>query len=192
MFAVWALVALASPIARGVLTGLSAGAKFVSLALIPLFARGLGAVRSRGTELAALCAAIAFVLPFLPFIPDGGIHEIWHRTLGYQVNRPSPFSIWGQVDGIHLLHVAVDVAAAGLALLVAFLPRRRDLVTVAALGAAVLLAFQIAAGHWFYLYIVWFAPFAFVALMAPYFIDREPEPVRVEPEADRQLEPALP
>jgi hypothetical protein len=192
MFAVWALVAIASPVGRGVLTGLSAAAKFVSLALIPLFARGLGAVRSRGTELAALCAAIAFVVPFLPFIPDGGIHEVWHRTLGYQVNRPSPFSIWGQVGGIHPLHLVVDVAAAGLALLVAFVPRRRDPVTIAALGAAVLLAFQIAAGHWFYLYIVWFAPFAFVALMAPYFLERDTESVAAEAEADRQLEPALP
>jgi hypothetical protein len=192
MFAVWALVAIASPVGRGVLTGLAAAAKFVSLALIPLFARGLGAVRSRGTELAALCAAIAFVVPFLPFVPDGGIHEIWHRTLGYQVNRPSPFSIWGQVGGLHPLHLIVDVGAAALALLVAFRPQRRDTVTVAALGAAVLLAFQIAAGHWFYLYIVWFAPFVFVALMAPYFLDREAEPTAVETEADRQLEPALP
>jgi hypothetical protein len=161
---------------RGALTGLAGAAKFVSLALAPLFARGTGALRSRGTELAALTIAVAFVLPFLPFIPGGGIHEVWHRTFGYQVNRPSPFSIWGQVSSLHWLHLVVDVGAAALALLVAFVPRRRDPVTIAALGAAVLIAFQLAAGHWFYLYVVWFAPFAFVALLAPLATSAPPEP----------------
>jgi uncharacterized membrane protein len=176
MFAVYALLAISSPMGRGALTGLAGAAKFVSLALAPLFARGTGALRSRGTELAALTIAVAFVLPFLPFIPGGGIHEVWHRTFGYQVNRPSPFSIWGQVSSLHWLHLVVDVGAAALALLVAFVPRRRDPVTIAALGAAVLIAFQLAAGHWFYLYVVWFAPFAFVALLAPLATSAPPEP----------------
>ena len=44
-------------------------------------------------------------------------------------------------------------------------PRRRDPVTLCALTAAVLIALQIALGHWFYLYIVWWlAPF-WVALL---------------------------
>jgi hypothetical protein len=41
-------------------------------------------------------------------------------------------------------------------------------VQIAALAAAVLIAFQIAADHWFYLYVVWFAPLVFVALFAAY------------------------
>jgi hypothetical protein len=32
----------------------------------------------------------------------------------------------------------------------------------------VLIAFQMAADHWFYLYVVWFAPLIFVALFAAY------------------------
>ena len=39
---------------------------------------------------------------------------------------------------------------------------------VAALGAAVLIALQLALAHWFYLYLVWFLPLALVALLAPY------------------------
>jgi hypothetical protein len=39
-------------------------------------------------------------------------------------------------------------------------------VTVAALGAAVLIALQLTVDHWFYLYLPWFLPFLFVALLA--------------------------
>jgi hypothetical protein len=175
MFAVYALLALASPAGRGVLTGLGAAAKFVSLALGPLFARGCGKLLSRGTAVAALALAAVFVLAFVPFIPGGGVHEIWHRTFGYQVTRPSPFSVWGQAHSLRWLHTTVEALAAVLAVLVAFMPRRRDPVAVAALGAAVLIGFQIAAGHWFYLYVVWFAPFALVALFAPYVAATQPE-----------------
>ena len=48
------------------------------------------------------------------------------------------------------------------------MPRRRDAFQVAALGAAVIIAVQLTVSHWFYLYIVWFAPLALVALMAPW------------------------
>jgi hypothetical protein len=55
-----------------------------------------------------------------------------------------------------------------LGALVAVLPKRRSAVQIAALAAAVLIAFQIAADHWFYLYVVWFAPLIFVSLFASY------------------------
>ena len=47
---------------------------------------------------------------------------------------------------------------------VAFVPRRRSLVQVAALAAAVLIAVELTAEHWFYLYIPWFAALALPAL----------------------------
>jgi hypothetical protein len=175
MFAVYALLAIASPVGRGVLTGLGAAAKFVSLALGPLFARGTGKLFRRGTLEAGLAIAAVFVISFAFFIPDVGLSNVYHRTLGYQITRPSPFSVWGQVGSLDWLHTVVKVIAVGLAVIVAFVPRRRDPVTIAALGAAVLVAFQLAAGHWFYLYIVWFAPFALIALFAPYVPATEPE-----------------
>ena len=49
---------------------------------------------------------------------------------------------------------------------VAFVPRRRDVITVAALGAAVLIALQLGVTHWFYLYLVWFLPLLLIALLA--------------------------
>jgi hypothetical protein len=58
----------------------------------------------------------------------------------------------------------VTVLAAGFAVLVAFVPRRRTIAQVAALAAAVVIAVEAGADHWFYLYIPWFAPLVFVAL----------------------------
>ena len=120
--------------------------------------------RSRRTDDAVALAVL--VATVAPFVPDGGLRELYDRTIGYQASRPSPFSIWGQVDSLDWLQTVVKVAAAGLALLVAFVPRRIDLRQPAALGAGVLIAIELAATHWFYLYIVWFVPFVLVALFA--------------------------
>ena len=53
-----------------------------------------------------------------------------------------------------------------LALGVAFVPRFKTPVQVAALAAAVTIAIQLTAGHWFYFYVVWFLPFVLVASFA--------------------------
>jgi hypothetical protein len=159
----------------GVAVGLATAAKFVTLALAPLFAR-----REPLVFLAALL--LGLVAAVAPFVPDGGLRELYDRTIGYQASRPSPFSIWGQVDSLGWLQTVLKVAAAGLALLVAFVPRRIDLRQAAALGAGVLIAIQLVATHWFYLYVVWFVPFVLVALFAAHArtmrepaVDRAPE-----------------
>ncbi len=97
--------------------------------------------------------------------------------------------LFGTLIGLSGSDLALTALAAALALavLVAFVPRRRDPVAVAALGAATLIALQLALEHWFYLYIVWFLPLAFVALLAGRRIvsidsagdGREPEAVRM-------------
>ena len=73
-----------------------------------------------------------------------------------------------------------------LAALVAFVPRRRTSAQVAALGAAIVIATQLIAIHWFYLYIVWFVPFMLVALFAEYHTGhrrrpRDPATVEITP-----------
>ena len=105
-------------------------------------------------------------LAFVPFMPDGGLREIYDRTLGYQASRPSPFWIWGQDDSLDWLRTAVKAVAGLLALAVAFVPRRR---ARAGRGARRGGDDRDGAGrrHWFYLYVVWFAPLALVALFAP-------------------------
>jgi hypothetical protein len=143
----------------GVALGLASAAKFVTLALAPLFSR-------REPIVFGVALLLVIVATVAPFVPDGGLRELYDRTVGYQASRPSPFSIWGQVDSLGWLQTVMKVAAAGLALLVAFVPRRIDLRQAAALGAGVLIAIQLAVTHWFYLYVVWFVPFVLVALFA--------------------------
>ena len=147
--------------AGGAAVGLGTAAKFAPLALGPLFAR-----RSPAVFAAALLLTLAITV--IPFVPDGGLRELYDRTLGYQAGRGSPFSVWGQVGSLGWLQTVVKVAAVGLALAVAFVPRRPDERQVAALGAAVLIALQLAVTHWFYLYVVWFVPFVLVAMFGAY------------------------
>jgi glycosyl transferase family 87 len=150
-----------SAVGRGAAIGLGAAAKFVPIVLLPLFAGR----RLRTALLCALAAAAILALVVLPLVPDGGLRELYDRTVGYQAARPSPFSVWGQEPGLDWLQTGVKVATAALALLVSFLPRRRDARQVAALGAALLIGVELAMTHWFYLYVVWFVPFVLIVLL---------------------------
>jgi hypothetical protein len=55
-----------------------------------------------------------------------------------------------------------------LAVGLALVPRRRDVVGLAACAAAVVIALQAGVTHWFYLYVVWFFPLLAIALFARY------------------------
>ena len=45
------------------------------------------------------------------------------------------------------------------------MPRRKSILQLAALTAAILIGFELALTHWFYLYIPWFFPFVAFALL---------------------------
>jgi hypothetical protein len=191
MLVVWALVALSSAPARGALAALAGATKMAPLALAPLLVRGRAASR-RGVLVASIAFAAVSLAVLVPFLPDGGVRGLWDATLGYQAGRKSPFSVWGQVPALEPLHAAVIAASAGLALLVAVFPRgSRTTAQVAALGAAVLIALQLGATHWFYLYVPWFAPLVFVALFGRFGAQLgapvEPEPRRTEAIKEKEL-----
>ena len=159
-----AFLVIASPRVRGVALGLAGAAKFAPLSVAPLWAT-YDRRRLRDAFAFALALGAVTVVLWLPLLPDGGVRELWDRTVGFQLGRDSPFSIWGLED----LAFAQDVVKAlGLALAVAVAvhPRTKTPVTAAALGAAVLIALQLALTHWFYLYIVWWLPLALVAVLA--------------------------
>jgi Glycosyltransferase family 87 len=159
------LLVNARPAARGAMLAASAATKFAPLALVPLFAT----VRTRSAR-AWLAYAVAFAaiaaIAVLAFLPAGGLREFWNTTIGFQLGRQSPFSLWGQYASLHWLQTLLKVGAVALACVVAFVPRERSTTQLAALGAAVLIAFQLPVTHWFYLYIVWFAPYVLLALFA--------------------------
>jgi hypothetical protein len=150
-----ALLLADRPAARGAAIAAAGMTKLAQLALLPLFAgRRPAAVAGAAVVLAGALAAA------------GPLDTFWARTLGFQADRGSPFSVWGLYDGLDGLQLAVQVGAVGLALAVAVWPRRRDTPTVAALAAAVLIALQLGVDHWFYLYLVWFVPLVWVALLS--------------------------
>ena len=163
-----AMLTLAHPVARGAVIAAAALTKFAPIVLAPLMAtyRPPGASAFGRRTVLAVAAGFAAVaaLALAPVALGDGLGTFYDRTLGFQADRGSPFSIWGLYDlpGRRLALAAALV----LAVAVAFVPRRRDPVTVAALGAATLIALQLALEHWFYLYLVWFLPLAFVALFA--------------------------
>jgi len=159
-----AFLALASPRGRGVALALAGAAKLAPLALVPLWAFY---DRRRGRDALAFGLALgaATVLLWLPVLPDGGVREAWDRTVGFQLGRDSPFSVWGLED-LGWAQDVVKAFAIALALGVALHPRTKTAVSAAALGAAVLIALQLSLSHWFYLYIVWWLPLALIALLA--------------------------
>jgi hypothetical protein len=153
------LLAMARPVARGALAALAALTKFAPLALAPM----LATCRPRGHRFALAFLATAALLMLWPAI-DPGLHAFYDRTIAYQADRDSPFSIWGQVPGLDPLRIGILVGVGAMSIAFAFWPRRKTLAQVAALGAALLIGLQLAAEHWFYLYIVWFYPLLLVAM----------------------------
>jgi hypothetical protein len=104
-----------------------------------------------------------------------GLHTFYERTITYQADRDSPFSIWGQV-GLEPLRLAILAAVGVGSVALAFRPRRKTLTQVAAFGAALIIGIQLTAQHWFYLYIVWFYPLLLVAMATA--TERAPSPAR--------------
>ena len=166
---VLALLVITSAPARGVVGALAGLTKFAPLALAPLLLRGVDPPPTR-REIAryAVAFAVTAVVVMLPVILDSNWHAFWHDTISYQAGRTSPFSIWGLWGGLGIEQHLVQGATVALALAVMVVPRRRGLVEVAALGAAVLIALQLGAGYWLYSYIVWFFPFVAVALFGSF------------------------
>ncbi len=176
----------ARPLARGALLAASVWAKFVAAPLAPMLMtyRPAGPVSDRGLPLAGESsrsspptghrwpllwflvgfAAVTVAVLLWPAI-DPGLRTFYDRTIATQAGRESPFSIWGQTS-LEPLRISLLVGTGALSLLLAFVPKRKSVIQLAALSAALLIALQLTLHHWFYLYIVWFYPLFLVAISA--------------------------
>lgn len=168
---IWGLAVARSPVGRGLGIGLAISAKLSPAVLLPLWSRHPYPRAARGlpARLALYGAGVAGagVLTGWVLLLDGltGVRAFYSRTVGYQLGRESPFSIWGQHTELRPLQIGVMVAVGLAAIVVLRWPRRLDLLGMAALSAALLIGFQLTMTHWFYLYLVWFAPLALVAFV---------------------------
>jgi hypothetical protein len=137
-----------------------------------------------GTVFASACALL-LVYPAV----DPGLAKTWERTIQSQLDRTSPFSIWGQVSWLQPLQTALMIGTVALASALALIPRKRTLVQISALAAAVIIATEITLEHWFYLYIAWFLGMLIAAIAPDTAEDAEEgEPSR----ASRQRSPSAP
>ena len=163
--------------ARGAAVALSGWTKFATLLLAPLWATYPRLELARLARFAAgfaLATLAAFAILLLePGVLDAA-RTFWERTFAFQVGRDSPFSLWGWgqyhaqgVPDLGFLQPVVSVAAVLVALVVAFRPREKGPLELAALTAAVLVAFQLSLTHWFYLYVPWALPFVLLWLLLP-------------------------
>ena len=180
LFLVAAMLASASPLRRGLAVGFGAAAKFVPVVIAPLFARGAGGWSRRAILVYSGALAGAIAVAFAPFIPDGGLPEVYQRMIGWQIDRQADTTIWGQYPSVEWLRPFARAAVIVFAVALAFVPRRRTPVQVAALAAAAILAFELSLGNWLPSYVVWFSPAAFVAFFAG---GSQPSP---EPRANRK------
>jgi hypothetical protein len=182
LFLIWGFWLVTSPVARGAAVALSGWTKFVSLLLAPLWA-SYPERRLRPTLVFAAAFVVTSLAAFSILALDGhplaAAHEFWRRTLSWQVDRESPFSIWdwrqyhAGLPDLHLLQRALEGLLLVGAVAVYFFPRRKSPLQLAALTAALLVGVEIVLTHWYYAYLPWFFPFAAIAVLAP-----AAEPVR--------------
>jgi Glycosyltransferase family 87 len=169
----------------GALAALAGLTKFAPLALAPLLAThstgdgraGPPPRRLRGFAVFVAAFALTTALVSIPALSHDSLHTIYERTIAYQADRGSPFSVWGLYGGLAGVQLAVEIAAVVLAVALALVPRRADLVGLAAACAAVLIATQLGIEHWFYLYIPWFFPLVMLALLGRFSDPRSPPAV---------------
>ena len=200
-FLIWGFWLVSAPVARGALCALSGLTKFASLIVAPLWLTYPGRRPSR-RFIAGFAAATLVAFSVVLFEPSP-LHELrvfWDRTVRWQIGRDAPWSIWdwGQYHarGLPNLHVVQRVLQGLLvagALVVAFVPRRKSPLQLAALTAALLAGFELCLTYWLYTYIPWFFPFAAIAVLAPLaVVVRAPDPA---PELDvdpQELDPGRP
>jgi hypothetical protein len=168
------LVLLAKPLWRGATLALATWAKFIPLMLGPMLLTLDGWKPRKLAVFAGGFTAVTVAAMLWPTI-DPGLKVFYERTIAMQAGRSSPFSIWGQDEALEPIRLVLLGATGVLAIALAFVPRKKSLLQVAALSAALLLGVQITLHHWFYLYIVWFFPLMLVALCLLERTD-EPEP----------------
>jgi hypothetical protein len=169
-----------------VLVGIGAASKFFPAILLPLAAVGRGDAGQSAVRKVFAGFVIAVGLSIALFLPPGGLKEMWDHTIGFQLTRTDIFSIWALHSALAPIKTAVEAFAVILAVVVAFRPRgARTPAQVAALAAALIIAVQLPALHWFYLYIVWFLPLVLIAVLA---VDGPPADSTVEGAGLRGLE----
>jgi len=197
-FLVWGLWFASAPTPRGVFAALSGWTKFASLVVVPLWLTYPDR-RPKLRFVAGFAAATLAAFSILLLEPSP-LHELrvfWDRTIGWQVGRDSPWSLWDWrqyhargLPDLHLVQRVLEGLLLAGVVVAAFLPRRKSPLQLAALTAALVAGFELVLTYWLYTYIPWFFGAAAVAFLTPAAVAeaRSRVPVASELHAE-QLDP---
>ncbi|HEX5913796.1 MAG TPA: hypothetical protein VFY54_11770, partial [Rubrobacter sp.] len=140
------LAAAASPIARGASIAAGFAVKLYPLVLGPLWIMYDGRKRKPIIDFVLGGAGLVLVT-FWVILLDGHPIEaarlFYENTLAFQGDRVSPWSLFSQVPELAFLQRPLMAFAIFLSILVAFVPREKTLRRLAALSAALVIAFQL-------------------------------------------------
>jgi hypothetical protein len=173
---IWGFLGLTSPLTRGAAVALSGWTKFASLLVLPLWLGYPEARRGRTLTILgfSLVTALVFFCLFFEPSPWQAARIFFDRTVRFQIGRDAPFSLWDWrqyhakgLPDLHLVQRVLQVLLVAGALALAFVPKHRSPLRMAALTAALLIGFELVLTYWIYLYLPWFFPFVALALVAP-------------------------
>lgn len=164
-------------------TGLLAAGAWFKLAPAALLPVRLAPLRGRdmARSLAAIVLVSAPLVALLIVLGGSDGPTAMLHAMSYQLSRGSPQSLWAALGISWLQPVGQAVVLAMVAGAAVRLRREPELaddrVRMAALTGAILIALQLAANYWAFLYLVWVMPAITVALLTE--PEQAPVPVRV-------------
>jgi hypothetical protein len=163
------LAGASSGLARGASVAAGFAVKLFPLVLGPLWLLHGGPKRRPIADFvlggAAVVVASFWVLLLAGGGPLEGARLFVEKTLLFQGERDTPWSIYGQIPWLSWLKTPLTAAVVLAGFVVAVFPRRRTVRRLAAFSAALVIGFQLTVTYWFYAYITWFEPFIFLALL---------------------------
>lgn len=164
-----AVATATSPLARGASIVAGFAVKLFPIILVPLWMLHDG-TRRRGPLLDFVLGGMGiFLLTFWVLALDGnpiaGAVEFFDRTLRFQAERETPWTIFAQIPELKVLQPVLTAVVVLLAFVVPVVLKKRTIRRLAALSAALVIAFELTVNYWFYPYVTWFEPFVFVALL---------------------------
>ena len=163
------LAGASSGLARGASVVAGFAVKLFPLALGPLWLLHDGPRRRPVVDFILGAAAIGVASFWVLLLAGGGPLEgarlFVEKTLLFQGDRDTPWTIYSQVPWLAWLKTPLTAAVVLLGFVVAVFPRRRTVRRLAAFSAALVIGFELTVNYWFYPYITWFEPFVFLALL---------------------------
>lgn len=156
------------PAAAGAMVALGTWFKLVPLALAPLVLAPLHGRRMAAALAAIVAVTIGAVVLLLALGGFSAISVMGH-AVGYQADRVSPQSVWALTGSVPLQQLVQAVTLAMIAGAAVRLRRdgslAADRTRMAALCAAVMIALQLSASYWTYMYLVWALPGVMLSLL---------------------------